>query len=112
MMTMYTMPRRAKPCAGALCYSGALIDDGTIDTAPENLTKVPIVLVHGKEDDVVPFNAFDHAGGFLQKAGFDVRGYACEGLGHSIDANGVKQGMDFLQSVLYPQAANQPLRNI
>lgn len=100
MMSMYAFPRRAKPCAGIACFSGALIDDGTLENDPQSLVKMPVFLVHGTYDDVVPFAAFQHAGNHLDAAGFDVSGIACEGLGHSIDGRGLQEGEKFLKSVL------------
>ncbi len=101
MMSMYSFPRRAKPCAGIACYSGSLLDDGTLVKDPNSLQKMPILLVHGTADDVVPFAAFEHAGNYLHQAGFNVRGLACEGLGHSIDSKGLTEGGAFLNRALY-----------
>lgn len=101
MMSMYTFPRRAKPCAGIACFSGALIDDGKLVNEPDSLNKIPVFLAHGSQDDVVPFEAFHHAGENLHAAGFDVRGLECKGLGHSIDENGLQEGGAFLRQCLY-----------
>jgi len=96
MMSLFTMPRREKACAAVLGYSGALFDDGTMENNPETLKKMPILLVHGTDDDVVNFSAFQDSGTILNSVGFNVEGLACKGLGHSIDENGLNQGGQFL----------------
>lgn len=96
MLALFAMPRRPKPCACVLGYSGALFDDGILQNKPETLSKPPIMLVHGTDDDVVAFSAFQDSGTILNSVGFDVQGLACKGLGHSIDENGLTQGGVFL----------------
>jgi phospholipase/carboxylesterase len=100
MLSLFTMPRRAKPCACVLGYSGALFDDGKLQNEPDSLTKMPIMLIHGTDDDVVSFSAFQDSGTILHSVGFDVQGLACQGLGHSIDENGLNQGGVFLSQNL------------
>lgn len=96
MLSLFTMPRRAKPCAGLLGYSGALFDDGTLQNDPDSLSKMPILLIHGTEDEVVNFSAFQDSGTILNSVGFHVEGMACKGLGHAIDQGGLSQGGQFL----------------
>lgn len=96
MMSLFTMPRRKSACAALLGYSGALFDDGTLEKEPENLSKMPILLIHGTDDDVVNFSAFQDSGTILNSVGFNVEGLACKGLGHGIDDNGLREGGQFL----------------
>lgn len=95
MMSLYVAPRRAEPLAGVLGYSGALIGGETL--GHECKSKLPIMLIHGTHDDVVPFQAMEHAVIGLQRAGLEADSLACPGLTHSIDDQGLSQGARFLR---------------
>lgn len=103
MLALYAMPRRKEACNSILGYSGALFDDGTLQNNPESLQKMPILLVHGTEDEVVAFSAFEDSGAALQATGFDVQGLACKGLGHGIDEKGLMEGGTYLAQQLKTQ---------
>jgi len=98
MMALFVGPRRAKPLAGILGYSGRLI-------APELLTselrsRPPVLLVHGTDDPMVPFDSLAHAETALKGAGVPVETLACVGIEHSIDPEGLQRGGVFLRQVL------------
>jgi phospholipase/carboxylesterase len=97
MMALYTSLRRAKPLAGVLGYSGALIAPHLLKE--EIKSRPPLCLVHGEADQVVPFEAFNDAMSALQKQGVEVHGYSQPRLGHGIDPAGMKIGVDFLAEV-------------
>lgn len=99
MMAMYTMPRRAKPCAAVIGYSGMLIDpEGLI--AAEGIVKMPILAIHGDRDDVVPPSSLvDVENGFAD-AGFQVETIIRPGMGHSIDRFGLVRGADFINECM------------
>lgn len=95
MMAMYTMPRRKSACAGVIGYSGMLID-GTGLRAP-NIVKMPILAIHGAEDDVVPPQNLDGVEQEFSAAGFEVEAILRPDLEHSIDVFGLKRGLSFTQ---------------
>lgn len=97
MMSLYVAPRRGKPLAGIIGYSGALIGGETLPQ--ERASNPPILLVHGMMDDVVPFSAMDRARIGLQNANMNVESVPCPGLAHSIDDLGISQGVAFLRRV-------------
>lgn len=96
MMSLYTAPRYGQRIAGVLGYSGALIGDVDAELAH----KIPVHLVHGQADNVVPVMAYHHARGRLEALGFQVSGQTQFGLMHSIDRAGIESGAAFLKSVL------------
>lgn len=100
MMSLYTGPRRVRPIAGILAYSGALVWEAEL--ADLALNRVPVHLVHGGADTVVPAAARAMAEQTLRLAGFTVTGGVTPGLAHGIDAAGIKGGRDFLKAVLDP----------
>lgn len=97
MMSLYVAPRRPQKIAGVVGYSGALIGGAELQT--EKKSGPPVFLAHGTEDDVVPIGAMDHAREGLFKANINVDALACPGLAHSVDDNGLSQGILFLRRV-------------
>jgi phospholipase/carboxylesterase len=98
MMSLYTAPNFDKPIGGVLGYSGALVWDK--DTDQSSIHKVPVQLIHGDADTVVPFSALGDAKDVLDGAGFDVKTHVCKGLAHSIDEDGIRIGSEFLKTCL------------
>ncbi|HRQ60182.1 MAG TPA: phospholipase [Alphaproteobacteria bacterium] len=96
MMSLYMGPFYKKKLAGVLGYSGALV----WPPSPAPLHKLPIHLVHGNANDVVPVTAYHMAKEGLEAAGFSVSGHVTPGLPHSIDGAGIESGGAFLQKVL------------
>ena len=100
MMSLFVGPRRERPLAGIVGFSGRLI-------APELLTaeirsRPPILLVHGTDDPMVSYASMAEAETALSAAGVAVETLTCPGIGHSIDADGLQRGGQFLQRVLSP----------
>jgi len=98
MMSLFTAPRRHRPVAGVLGYSGALA--GAELLAQEAKAKPPILMVHGDADEIVPAQASQAAKAALAAAGFDVELHIRPGLPHSIDEQGLILGVNFLRKVL------------
>ncbi|MGQ9368480.1 alpha/beta hydrolase [Azospirillum sp. A39] len=98
MMALHVAPRRTPAVAGVLGYSGALADAG--DLAREATARPPVMLIHGDWDDVVSVEALPLAVAGLRAAGLEVESHVRPDLGHSIDAEGLALGRDFLSRVL------------
>ncbi len=95
MTGLYASLRREKPLAGIVGFSGALLGHELLQE--EVTAKLPICLVHGEEDDVVPFTALAHAEKNLTFHGFDVSAHARPMLGHGIDPEGLTIATQFLK---------------
>lgn len=87
---------------GIIGYSGAFYPPSN-NTAP--LSSVPILLVHGTSDMVVPYASLQLAQNQLRKVNINVMTQTCPGLGHSIDEAGLMAGLDFIKY----QHQNQPI---
>ena len=61
---------------------------------------MPIHLIHGEADDVVPVQARAQAEEILKKHGYEVGGHTTAGLAHSIDQKGIDSGAEFLSKIL------------
>ena len=94
MMSLYVAPRRSKPMAAVLGYSGALLGGETL--AAEAVSKPPIFLIHGDADQVVPVQAMHGAVAALQSADIPVQWSVRPGLPHGIDPEGMAHGAAFL----------------
>ena len=103
MMALHVGPRRERQIAGILGFSGMLTDEVSLEA--EGRTKPPVLLIHGDMDPVLPIQAFHHAKLHLEKQGYDLQTHVCRGMGHSIDAAGLKLGLEFLKKVLLRPAA-------
>jgi phospholipase/carboxylesterase len=98
MMSLLVGPRRARPPAAILGFSGALL--GAEDLAREVRGRPPVMLVHGDADDVVPVDALFVAVAGLQAVEIPVQWIIRPGLPHSIDPHGIEAGGKFLASML------------
>lgn len=95
MMVLHAGLRRAPPPRAILAYSGALL--ATPEPASDLTGTPPVLLVHGRDDEVVPFERGPAAERVLRGLGVPVQTVWCEGLGHGIDDAGVSAGALFLQ---------------
>lgn len=98
MMSLYAGPRRKSRIAGILGYSGALVGGEGLSGA--GINKMPIHLIHGDADQIVPVGAYHMAEEALRINGFDVSGQVTHGLAHGIDDDGLESGGAFLSRLL------------
>ncbi len=98
MVALHVGPRRERPLAGVIGYSGMLADPDSL--AAELLSKPPVLLVHGDADPTVPVAALQQARAALDPLGLEVSTHMSRGLGHSIDEAGLRLGGQFLSRVL------------
>lgn len=98
MMSLHLAPRRAAPVAGVVAISGRLLVPELL--AAEAVVKPPVLLVHGDQDPVVPFEDMGLAGDALVTAGFDVFGHVMRGTGHGIAPDGLGVTLQFLKERL------------
>ncbi len=97
MMALAVAPQRSPEIAGVVGFSGRLIEP---DKEIAAKTRPPILLIHGDQDPVVPFDSMAIAGEALQKAGFTVYGHVMKGTGHGISPDGLSVALGFLKERL------------
>jgi phospholipase/carboxylesterase len=81
---------------------GAVVGFSGRLSSPEPLspsTKMPVFLVHGTADDVIPSWESEQAADTLAKHGFDVETSIEPGLGHTISGAGAGRAVEFLAKV-------------
>lgn len=98
MMALYVMPRRQKQCAGILGYSGMVLGPHLLEK--ETVSRPPCLLIHGMEDQIVPFWTMGMTEKAMKEAKFDVATNPRPALGHGIDSDGMLKGGEFLVNSL------------
>ncbi len=94
MMALHVLPRREDEVAGIVGISGRLLRPELLKD--EAISKPPVLLVHGDEDEVVPPISMPEAGDALQDAGFEVFGHVMKGTGHGIAPDGLGVALSFI----------------
>ncbi len=98
MMSLHIAPRRDRAIGGVVAISGRLLVPDLLEA--ETKVKPPILLVHGDQDPVVPFEDMNLAGNALVAAGFETFGHVMEGGGHGISQDGLGVTLQFLKERL------------
>lgn len=98
MMALHVLPRRAHAAAGIVGFSGRLLAPELL--AAEARVKPPVLLLHGDQDQMVPFEDMTLAGEALETAGFTVYGHVMKGTGHGISPDGLSVALSFLKDRL------------
>ena len=100
MMSLHCGLRHTPPPAAIVSFSGSLLlhDDLVENTANERYPAV--MLVHGTEDEVVPFQLQAISRDIMKSRLIEVETIECVGLGHAIDPDGLSAAIDFLAKYL------------
>jgi len=98
MMALHVAPRRAQQVAGVVGFSGLLLEpDHLVDEA---VSKPPILLLHGDQDNMVPPDNLPVAVEALQSAGFEVFSHIMKGTAHGIAPDGLSVALAFMRERL------------
>lgn len=103
MMAMHVGLRRKRAPAAILGYSGLLVGPECLKEATARDARgrpPPILLVHGDQDPLIPFEAMFIAADALAAAGLPTQWHMSFGVGHGIDAGGAQRGGLFLAQAL------------
>ena len=99
MMSLHVAPRREDPVAGVIAFSGRLLQPEVLPD--ETVSRMPILLVHGDADDVVPVQSLPAAAQALQDAGFtEVFAHIMKGTAHGIAPDGLSVALAFMRDKL------------
>jgi phospholipase/carboxylesterase len=100
MMALHAGLRRAASLAAIVGYSGLYVtpesDDGVERAMADIRSKPPVLLVHGTEDELIPAQALFVSASLLSAAEVPVEWHLSAGVGHGIDAEGLRHGGAFL----------------
>ncbi len=98
MISLHIAPRRAAPLAGVVGFSGRLLAPETLED--EAQSHLPILLIHGDADEVVPPQSLPEAADALTKVGYEVYTHISKGTGHGIAPDGLQVALHFIQQQL------------
>ncbi|MEP3440437.1 MAG: alpha/beta fold hydrolase [Sulfitobacter sp.] len=99
MMSLHVAARREDEVAGVVAISGRLLNPESL--ADEAVSRPPIMLIHGDQDDVVPPQSLPEAAEALQEAGWkDVFAHVMKGTGHGIAPDGLSVALAFMRDKL------------
>lgn len=98
MMALHVLPRRSAPVAAIVGFSGRLLDPELLEK--EAVSKPPVLLCHGDQDQMVPFADLQIAGQALSRAGFETYAHVMKGTGHGISPDGLSAALGFLRQKL------------
>ena len=99
MMALHVGLRRATAPAAVVGYSGLLVTppEQEIEAfAAEIRSRPPVLLVHGDRDELIPAEALFQAAQGLSALGLSAEWHLSPGVGHGIDAEGLRHGGEFL----------------
>jgi phospholipase/carboxylesterase len=97
MMSLYNSMRSVNDIAGVVAFSGRLISPQA--TGDEVRSKPNICLIHGFDDDVVPFEHFIKAKEDLEILECQFEAHKIDDLGHSINLPALGKAREFLKKI-------------
>jgi phospholipase/carboxylesterase len=98
MMALHVGVRRPDRLAGIVGISGRLLSPETLQD--DLVTKPPVLLIHGDQDDVVPPASLPEAADALALAKFEVYAHIMKGTGHGIAPDGLSVAASFIREKL------------
>jgi phospholipase/carboxylesterase len=94
MMSLHYALTNSNKVAGVVGYSGKIYDPIFLE---QNIKSKPsIFLMHGDDDSVVPLEEMMEAKNFLLQNKFNLKTKIFKGCGHSIPAEGLSLGLEFI----------------
>jgi len=102
MLSLHVGLRRQVAPAAIAGYSGMLVipENGDDAFATEIRSRPPVLLIHGDGDQVIPVQALFHAAQNLAALNIPTQWHISSGIGHGIDQEGLRQGVQFLAKCL------------
>lgn len=95
MMSLHVAPRRTEPLAAIVGFSGRLHSGDNLKQ--EAVSRPPVLLVHGDQDEMIPVAALQEAVNGLADGGFQVQWHVSRGIGHGIAPDGLGLALNFLR---------------
>ena len=107
MMALHVGLRRAAAPAAIVGYSGMLVmppDKAAAEAAVREIrARPPVLLLHGERDDLIPAQSLFMAAQTLGALDIPVEWHLSPGIGHGIDAEGLRHGGEFLSRAFRPR---------
>ncbi|MCJ2184916.1 prolyl oligopeptidase family serine peptidase [Novosphingobium sp. 1949] len=98
MMALHVGLRRKETVVGIVGVSGTLVAPDLLEADIRG--RPPVLLVHGTQDEVVPFRSMGLADAAFTAAGVPVEMHVSPGLGHSVGQDGLEAAAAFARTVI------------
>jgi phospholipase/carboxylesterase len=98
MMALQVGLRRKEALGGIVGFSGRLLNPETL--AAQIQTRPPVLLVHGDQDPMVPFESLGQAAAALTGVGVPTQTYVSRGTAHGIAPDGLGLSLRFIRERL------------
>jgi phospholipase/carboxylesterase len=95
MMALHHMPRGSDPIGGVIAISGALINPDAL--ASQIQSRPELLLIHGDQDEVVPFAAMSDAKSAFSSLGVLCDTFVMQHSGHNITQKALQQIHTYLE---------------
>ena len=95
IISLHHLIRRKISCAGIIGFSGLYFEEKELNVS----VNFPILLYHGKDDQVIGCESSQKAEKLLSEKGFNVECHLQENLGHGIDINGLNIAKKFIKKI-------------
>ena len=69
-------------------------------TKGRNTVQTPVVMVHGDSDELLAVSEMETTAAALRENGIEIDTHVRPGLGHGIDEEGIRIGLEFVRRVL------------
>ncbi len=99
MAALHAAPRLTGGIACVVGFSGMMMFADSLKDIEYKQT-MPVLLVHGMEDDVVPYFGSQQATKDLEANGYNVQLQLLDGLAHGIDERGIRLAASFIEGNL------------
>lgn len=99
IMSMYAGITVSKKLCGIVAFSG-LFPVAVNDLNTILRTKQKILMLHGEDDHVIPFQYFQYSVDTLKRFDFDLTCYLLENLGHRMDDRCISFAKQFIESII------------
>jgi len=99
MMALHVGLRRAPAPAAIVGYSGLFVlpnGAGPEAVVADVLARPPVLLIHGDRDELIPVQALFQATQALAALEVPTEWHISPGIGHGIDQEGLRHGVEFL----------------
>ncbi|MDF0545620.1 dienelactone hydrolase family protein [Sphingobium sp. H39-3-25] len=98
MMALHVGLRRPEGIAGIVGISGMLVAPERLK--PDMRSRPPVLLIHGTQDNVVPFGSMELASTALAAVDVPVETHISPGVGHGVGPDGLIAATEFARRVL------------
>lgn len=98
MMALHLATRGHETYAGVVGFSGKLLSANKL--SKESNVKMPLLLVHGTDDQVVPLENLNEASDALLSVGYRTFVHVSRGIGHGISPDGISAVKKFMKRFL------------